>query len=220
MESMTKVSKVSWGLVSQHLPLALRMEVNTAHGTFNLIETDIVKSLEAGARNGSHPMVGNKEIFFPSHEHVLTLSKVAVSEISPLRLFGKWFPSRKTGPMVDIRLFVGAPFLIASLERVFSADNLSFKECGQGRVVFCEACFGVENTTVKLVCKTRLNSTWVTDLECEDSRIDRTQPCPRALSPHQRYILVCRTFVCRQICFRSGDRTKNGLVGAVATGQS
>jgi hypothetical protein len=118
------------------------MEVYTTHGSLDLIEADIVKSLEAGARDGSHPVVGNEEIFLPSHEHVLTLSKVAVCEISALRLFGKWFPSGETGPVMDIRLFVGAPFLIASLERVFSTNDLSFKECSQGRVIFCKAYFG------------------------------------------------------------------------------
>lgn len=134
------------------------MEVNTAHRSFNLIEADVVESLKAGARDGSYPMVGNEEVFLPSHEHVLTLSKVAVREISPLRLFGKWFPSGKTGPVVDIRLLVGAPFLIASLERVFSTDDFSFKECGQGRVIFCEACIGAKNTTIRLVYETRLKS--------------------------------------------------------------
>jgi hypothetical protein len=105
------------------------MEVNTAHRSLNLIEADIVKSLEASARDGSHPMVWDKEIFLPPHEHVLTLSEVAIRKISSLRLFGKWFPSGETGPVVDIRLLVGAPFLIASLERVFSTDDLSFEEC-------------------------------------------------------------------------------------------
>lgn len=129
------------------------MEVNTAHGSLNLIEADIVESLEASARDGSYPIVGNEEIFLPSHEHVLTLSKVAVREISTLRLFGKWFPSGETGPVVDIRLLVGAPFLIASLERVLGTNDLSFKKCGQGRVIFCKACFGSnqEDTTIRLV---------------------------------------------------------------------
>jgi hypothetical protein len=77
---------------------------------------------------------------------VLTLSKVAVGEISALCLFGEWFPSGKTGPVVDIRLLGGAPFLVASLERVFSTNDLSFKECGQGRVIFCKAYFGSKQT--------------------------------------------------------------------------
>lgn len=143
LESNTKVSKIRLTVNRYgHLPLALRMEVNTAHGSLNLIEADVVETLEASARDGSHPMVGNEEIFLPSHEHVLTLSKVAVGEISALRLFGEWFPSGKTGPVMDISLLVGAPFLIASLERVFSTNDLSFKECGQGWVIFCEAYFG------------------------------------------------------------------------------
>jgi hypothetical protein len=127
------------------------MEVDTAHGSLNLIEANVVESLEAGARDGSHPVVGNEEIFLPSHEHVLTLSKVTVGEISALRLFGEWLPSGKTGPMMDIRLLIGAPFLIASLERVFSTNDLSFKECGQSRVIFCKAYFGSnQNETRRL----------------------------------------------------------------------
>lgn len=140
LESNTRVSKIDLMLWKHDdLPLALRMEVNTTHGSLNLIEADIVESLEASARDSSHPMVRDKEILLPSHEHMLTLSKVAVREISPLGLFGKWFPSGKTGPVMDIRFLVGAPFLIASLERMFSTNDLPFKECGQGRVIFCKA---------------------------------------------------------------------------------
>lgn len=134
------------------------MKVNTAHRSLNLIEADVVKPLEASTGDGSHPMVWDKEIFLPSHEHVLALGKVAVGEISSLRLFGKWFPSGETGPVVDIRLLVGAPFLIASLERMFSTDDLSFKECSQGRMIFCKAYFGLNqmNTTVRLISKSWL----------------------------------------------------------------
>jgi hypothetical protein len=120
-------------------PLAIHMEVDAAHKSLHLVEASVVESREAGTRDSSNLMIRDKKFFLPSHEHVLTLSKVAVREISPLGLFRKWFPSGKTGPVVDIRLLVGAPFLIASLERMFSTNDLPFKECGQGRVIFCKA---------------------------------------------------------------------------------
>lgn len=51
--------------------------------------------------------------------------------------------------MVQVCLFRRTPFLITSLESVFSADYFSFKKGGQGRMIFCEAC-GEQQTLVEL----------------------------------------------------------------------
>lgn len=94
-------------------------------------------------------MVGNKERFLPSHEYVFTLGEVPVCEIRSFSLFSQRTPGREPRPMVQVCLFRRAPFLITSLESVFSADDFSFKKGSQGRMIFCEAC-GEEQTLVEL----------------------------------------------------------------------
>ena len=86
-------------------------------------------------------MVRNEKVFFPPHEYVLPLGEVTVGKISTLGLSSEWFPRRKPRPVVYVCFFVGAPFLVASLKSVLSADDLSFKKCGQGWMIFCESYF-------------------------------------------------------------------------------
>lgn len=129
-------------------PLALRMEVDAAYRPLYLVETDIVEALKAGARDCPNAVIRDEEIFLPSHEHVLALGKIAVCEIGPFGLFGQWFPCRKPGPVVYVCFLIGAPCFIASYECVLGADDFSFEECGQGGMVFREACIG--RTTVRM----------------------------------------------------------------------
>ena len=71
-----------------YIPLALCMKIDTANRPLHLVETNVVKSLKAGARNRPHPMIRDEKILLPTHEHVLTLRKIAVSEIGSLGLLG------------------------------------------------------------------------------------------------------------------------------------
>jgi hypothetical protein len=115
------------------------MEVDTAYASLNLIEANIIEPLETGTGDRSNPVIRDKEILLPPHKNMLALCKVAVCEIRPLRLFGKRFPSRKSGPVVYVCLFIRTPFLIASLKCVLGANNFAFKECGQGWMILGEA---------------------------------------------------------------------------------
>lgn len=115
------------------------MEVNTAHGSLYLIEADVVEPFEAGAGDGPHPMVGDKEVLLPSHEDMLALGEVAVCKVGSLRLLCQRSPGRKPRPVVQICLLCRTPGLIASLERVFGPDDLSFEKGGQGRMILREA---------------------------------------------------------------------------------
>lgn len=130
---------IELGMDKFNSPLALRVEINAAHGSLYLVETDIIESFKAGARDCSDSVVRDEEVFLPPHEHVLMLGKVTKCEISLLGLFSKWFPCRKPRPMMDIGLLVGSPFLVASNEAVFSANHLALKESCQSRVIFSEA---------------------------------------------------------------------------------
>lgn len=130
--------------IGVYKPLALRMEVEAIHCSLHLIETDIIKPLEASARDCSDTVVRDEKILLPAHKHVLTLGEVTIAEISPLCLSGERFPSRKSGPMMYISFLVDTPFLVASQEGVFGAYDLSFKKCGQSRMIFCQTCCGVK----------------------------------------------------------------------------
>lgn len=52
------------------------MEVNSTDCPLHLVEANIVESLEAGARNGPHPVVWHEEMLFPPHENVLALGYI------------------------------------------------------------------------------------------------------------------------------------------------
>lgn len=115
------------------------MEVDTADRSLHLVETYVVKSLKASARDRPNPMIRDEEIFLPSHEHVLTLGKIAVCKIGPLGLFGQRFPRRKPRPVMYIGFLIGAPCFVASLECMLCSDDFAFEKRSQGRVVFCQA---------------------------------------------------------------------------------
>lgn len=92
-----------------HKPLALRMEIYPADGPFDLIEANVIEPFETRSGDGPHSVIGNEEVFFPPHEHVLALRKVAVGEIGPPGLFGKRTPGRESGPVVHVGLLCRAP---------------------------------------------------------------------------------------------------------------
>jgi len=73
-------------------------------------------------------MIGNEEIFLPSHKHVLTLSEIAVCEVGPLGLFGQRPPRGKARPMVNIGFVIGAPCFVASLECMLCPDDFAFEK--------------------------------------------------------------------------------------------
>lgn len=95
-------------------------------------------------------MVGDKERFLPSHEYVFTLGEITVCEIRSFGLFSQRTPGRKPRPMVQVCLFRGTPFLITSLESMFSTDDFSFKKGSQGRVIFCQALDSKIATEIRL----------------------------------------------------------------------
>lgn len=118
---------------------ALCMEVYSRDRSFDLVEADIVEALKAGARDGSHPVIGDEEVLLPAHEYMFPLGEIAVGEVRALRLFRQRSPSGEPCPVVHVGLLRGTPFFVPGLERMFRADNLPFKKGGQGWVVFGEA---------------------------------------------------------------------------------
>ena len=121
------------------------MKVNAAHGARDLVETDVVEALEAGARYGADAVVRHEEILLPPHEDVLALGEVFVVEVGLLRLLGERAPGGEAGPVVHVGFLGRAPGLVFGLEGVFGADDFAFEVGGQGGVVFCQAWLEIES---------------------------------------------------------------------------
>lgn len=115
------------------------MEVYPTNGPIDLVETDVIKPLEAGPTNLPHPVVRDEERLLPAHEHVLALREVLVVEIRFLGSVLEGPPGGEASPVLHIRLVGGTPGGVAGLERVFPADDFAFEVGRQGRVVFGEA---------------------------------------------------------------------------------
>ena len=60
--------------------LTLRMEINPTDTPVNLIKTDVVEPLEAGACDRLDAVIWHEEVFFPAHEDVLALLVVLERE--------------------------------------------------------------------------------------------------------------------------------------------
>jgi hypothetical protein len=109
------------------LLLALGVKVNPVNISRYLIETNVIKALEAGAGNRSHSMIWHEEVLLPAHEYVLSLRKVLEAEIWPLRLFCEGLPGRKAGPVLHVDFLIGAPFCMSSLKRVLRPNDFTLK---------------------------------------------------------------------------------------------
>lgn len=121
------------------------MEVYPTDGPFDLVEADVVKPFETCTGDSPHSMIGDEEIFFPSHEHVLALRKVAVGEVGPPGLFGKRTPSRESGPVVHVSLLRRAPRFVPGLESVLGSNDFALEEGCQGWVILRETCIRDES---------------------------------------------------------------------------
>ena len=71
------------GLLGQadgSLLLALGVEINSSNTSGALIEADIVEALETCPGDGFDLVIGNQEVFFPTHEEMIVLRVVLESE--------------------------------------------------------------------------------------------------------------------------------------------
>lgn len=67
----------------KNILLALRVKIDTIHLALFLIKANIIKALEARTVDGAHPVVRHQEVFFPAHEDVLALGRVAHHGVDP-----------------------------------------------------------------------------------------------------------------------------------------
>ena len=106
------------------------MVINPIDSPLHLVEANIIKPLEARARDLPNPMIRHQKLFLPPHEHVLAVGAVLVVEVWFFGLFGEGPPGGEAGPVLHVFFVTGAPVVVSGLEGVFRADYFAFKECG------------------------------------------------------------------------------------------
>ena len=116
------------------------MKVYPADLAFDLVETYVVKTLEASTSDMGDSMVGYEKVLLPPHEQMLTLSIVPIVEVLSLGLSRKWSPSRESVPMLHVDLHVRAPIRMLSLEGVLGADDFAFEVCREDPLLISQTC--------------------------------------------------------------------------------
>ena len=106
------------------------MEINPTNSPMHLVEADIIKPLEARARDLSYAMVRHQKVLLPAHEDVLALRPILAVEVGPLGLVLERPPGREARPVLHVGFVGGSPRGVACLEGVFAADDLAFEVGG------------------------------------------------------------------------------------------
>lgn len=129
------VSRWSTELREGSLLFAFRMEIDPGNASCTLVEAYIVEAFEARTRDGFDLVIGNQEVFLPTHEEVIVLRVVLEREAWRLSLLRQWPPCGKARPVLHIDLFRGAPFWMCSFESVFVANDFSLEVGCQRRMI-------------------------------------------------------------------------------------
>lgn len=116
------------------------VEIYPANVAVDLVETNIIESLEARAGYFSNAMVRNEKNFFPSHEDILTLRAILIVKVGLFGLLSQRAPGRESPPVLHIRLVSSSPCFMASLKSILRSNDLTFKIGCQRWVVIGKAC--------------------------------------------------------------------------------
>ena len=116
------------------------MEVDATDIARYLVEADVVKSFEAGSRDGADAVVRHQEVLLPPHKNILPLREILVCKIRPLCISSHWPPCIEPIPVLHVDLVVRAPIWVLRLERIFIPDYLAFEVCRERRVVIRQTC--------------------------------------------------------------------------------
>ena len=115
------------------------MKVDPAHFAFQLIEADVIKSLEARTGDGSHAVIRNQEVFFPAHKDIFPLRNVLNCDASFPGLFVKRSEGAELAPVTHVRLVIGSPVLVKGFKTIFGADDFALEKCCKCWVILSEA---------------------------------------------------------------------------------
>ena len=103
------------------------MKINPAHAPAALVKADVIKPLEARARDRPHAVVGDEEVLLPAHEDVLALREVRDVQVALARGLGEGAEGLELGPVLEVDLVGRAPVFVLGEEGVFGADDLAFE---------------------------------------------------------------------------------------------
>ena len=116
------------------------MEIYSTDSSLNLVEADVVETLEARTVDCPNAVVGYEKVFFPPHKDVLLLRIVLYQDIALLGLLRKLSESAKLCPMRQVNAVVGAPRFVLGHETVLGTDDFALEIRRQGRMVLGQAC--------------------------------------------------------------------------------
>lgn len=112
----------------------LGVKIDAADISIDLVEADVVETLEAGAGDCAHTVVGHEKVLLPAHKQCVARGIVAEVEVWPSRLAGKRLPGRKAIPMMHVDLFARSPLGMTCMECIFGANDFTFEICRQSRM--------------------------------------------------------------------------------------
>lgn len=116
------------------------MEVNPADLSLNLIETNVVEPLEAGARYCSYTVVGNQKVFLPSHEYVVVLGDIWEDDWAPRITLLKRSKCTEFTPVIHVCFEARTPVFMLSNKAVLRSDDFALKVCSESWVIFGYTC--------------------------------------------------------------------------------
>lgn len=116
------------------------MKVDPTDFALDLIEANVVEALEAGSIYSPNAMIWYEEVFFPSHEYVLTLARVCDVDRTLSCVLLVWTECAELGPVTQVNFSIGAPIIVLCDEAVLITDDLAFEIRGKGWVISSQAC--------------------------------------------------------------------------------
>lgn len=114
---------------------ALRVKVDAADFTLNLVEANVVEALEAGACYGADSVIGDQEVFLPPHKDGFPLSGITNRDGSLPSLLLEWAEGGELGPVAQVNLAVCTPVFMLGVEVVFGSNDFALKVCRESGVV-------------------------------------------------------------------------------------
>lgn len=118
---------------------ALRVEVDAAYASCNLVEADIIEPFEASSRDLSNPVIRNEKVFLPPHKYVLSLRPVLIVKIGFFGLRLDRAVGWESAPVVVVSFLVCTPILVLRLECVFRSDEFAFEIGSENMMLIGEA---------------------------------------------------------------------------------
>lgn len=103
------------------------MKVNAADLTLNLVEAYVVKPFEACPANRPNAVIRYQEMLLPTHEDMFPLWGICDSDRAFPCLLQEGPEGAEFGPVAQVHLCVGPPFVMLGDETIFATNDLAFE---------------------------------------------------------------------------------------------